>query len=100
MFRPCHRRLLTILPVLVVSLVPAPIRAESVSFRNEVMAVFSRAGCNQGTCHGNQTGKGVFKLSLRGDDPAFDYEALPRDMLARRTDPLRPEASLLLLKAI
>ncbi|MBL8797100.1 MAG: DUF1549 domain-containing protein [Planctomycetia bacterium] len=63
------------------------------------MAVLSRSGCNQGTCHGNQNGKGGLKLSLRGDDPAFDYEALTREMLGRRTDPLRPADSLLLLKA-
>ena len=41
----------------------------AVSFRNEVMAVLSRAGCNQGACHGNLNGKGGFKLSLRGQDP-------------------------------
>jgi hypothetical protein len=80
-------------------LLPTSVQAASVSFRNEVMAVLSRSGCNQGTCHGNQNGKGGFKLSLRGDDPAFDYEALTREMLGRRTDPLRPADSLLLLKA-
>ncbi len=25
-----------------------------------------------GACHGNLNGKGGFRLSLRGDDPAFD----------------------------
>src|SRR5262249_55921757 len=54
---------------------------------------------NLGTCHGNQNGKNGFKLSLRGEDPAFDYAALTRDTLGRRTDPLRPADSLLLLKA-
>ncbi|MBV9122895.1 MAG: DUF1549 domain-containing protein [Planctomycetes bacterium] len=73
-------------------------RAEPVSFRNEVMAVLSRAGCNQGTCHGNQNGKNGFKLSLRGEDPAVDFTALTRDMLGRRADPLQPGESLLLLK--
>jgi hypothetical protein len=62
------------------------------------MAVLSRAGCNQGACHGNQNGKGGFKLSLRGEDPAADFATLSRDMLARRTNPLRPEQSLILLK--
>src|SRR5688572_28125414 len=43
----------------------APLRAEGpVSFRNDVMAVLSKAGCNLGTCHGNANGKGGFKLSL------------------------------------
>jgi hypothetical protein len=73
--------------------------AAPVSFRNDVMAVLSRAGCNQGACHGNQNGKNGFKLSLRGQDPDFDFDALTRDMLGRRTDRLHPEASLLLAKA-
>src|SRR5437764_7229688 len=73
--------------------------AERVSFRNEVMAVLSRGGCNQGACHGNQNGKNGFKLSLRGEAPDFDFAILTRDHLGRRTDRLSPEASLLLLKA-
>jgi hypothetical protein len=63
------------------------------------MAVLSRCGCNAGACHGNQNGKNGFKLSLRGQDPAFDYAALTRDMGGRRVDPLRPDDSLLLTKA-
>jgi hypothetical protein len=79
---------------------PGRARAEPVSFRNEVMAVLSRAGCNMGACHGNQNGKNGFKLSLRGEDPDFDLVALTRDTLGRRTDRLRPEQSLVLLKAV
>jgi hypothetical protein len=74
-------------------------RAEPVSFRNEVMAVLSRAGCNSGACHGNLNGKGGFKLSLRGEDPAADLATLTRGMYARRTDLLRPSESLILRKA-
>jgi hypothetical protein len=85
--------------VVLCSLAAAPARGETVSFRNEVMAVFSRAGCNQGACHGNQNGKNGFKLSLRGQDPDFDLDSLTRDMLGRRTDVARPADSLLLLKA-
>jgi hypothetical protein len=73
--------------------------AESVSFRNEVMPVLSRAGCNQGACHGNLNGKGGFKLSLRGEDATFDVAALTRGMHARRTDSLRADESLILRKA-
>jgi len=69
-----------------------------VSFRNDVMAVISKAGCNAGACHGNKNGKGGFKLSLRGQDPDLDYEALTRDFFARRVDPLEPDKSLILLK--
>src|SRR5205809_201051 len=73
-------------------------RAQSVSFRNDVMAVLSKAGCNQGVCHGNQNGKNGFKLSLRGEDPAWDYSALTRDMLGRRINKDHPAESLILLK--
>ena len=74
--------------------------AEPVSFRQEVMPVLARAGCNQGACHGNLNGKGGFKLSLRGEDPTFDLSALTRGMLARRADSLHPSESLILRKAI
>ena len=69
-----------------------------VSFRNDVLAVLSKAGCNAGTCHGNKNGKGGFKLSLRGQDPEQDYKTLTRDIFSRRVDPINPAASLILLK--
>ena len=47
------------------------------------MAVLSKAGCNQGVCHGNQHGKGGFKLSLRGQDPELDLVARLRDQNGR-----------------
>jgi hypothetical protein len=62
------------------------------------MAVLSKAGCNAGVCHGNKNGKGGFKLSLRGEDPAADFDTLTRDQFTRRADPLRPEESLILRK--
>src|SRR5262245_44422673 len=77
----------------------ASARAETVSFRHDVAPILARAGCNQGACHGNLNGKGGFKLSLRGDDPAFDLAAMTRGMHARRTDSLRPDESLILRKA-
>ena len=49
-----------------------------VSFDRDVMAVLSKAGCNLGACHGNLNGKGGFKLSLRGEDPAADYAVAAR----------------------
>ncbi len=92
----------SVLVGLILVLVPgwAGAAEKPVSFRNEVMAVLSRGGCNQGACHGNQNGKNGFKLSLRGEDPAFDLAALTRDTLGRRTDRLNPDASLLLSKAV
>src|SRR5437773_3087024 len=69
-----------------------------VSFRNDVMAVISKAGCNAGTCHGNANGKAGFKLSLRGEDPDFDFQVLTRDLFSRRINPFDTEQSLILLK--
>lgn len=70
-----------------------------VSFRHDVMAVLSKAGCNQGTCHGNATGKGGLKLSLRGDDPESDFQKLTRALEGRRINLGEPAASLILRKA-
>jgi hypothetical protein len=75
-------------------------RAEGnrVSFRNDIMPILSKAGCNAGACHGNANGKAGFKLSLRGESPDLDFYALTHDQLARRINVLEPEQSLLLLK--
>jgi uncharacterized protein DUF1549/uncharacterized protein DUF1553 len=81
------------------ALLLATATAQPVSFRNDVMAVISKAGCNAGTCHGNANGKAGFKLSLRGEDPEVDFQAFTRDIFGRRTDPLNPDQSLILLKA-
>ena len=72
--------------------------SEAPSFRNDVMAVISKAGCNMGTCHGNANGKGGFRLSLRGEDPVGDYFVLTRGQFGRRIDAIDPAASLLLKK--
>src|SRR5262245_53731299 len=71
---------------------------ETPAFERDVMAVLSKAGCNLGACHGNQNGKGGFKLSLRGQDPQADFEALVRGADQRRVNLLDPEASLILQK--
>ncbi len=88
---------LCLLSVLVATALPGA-AAEAPSFREDVMAAVSKAGCNLGTCHGNATGKGGFKLSLRGDDPAYDFAALARDVSGRRVNAFEPERSLLLAK--
>jgi len=68
------------------------------SYRLDVAAVLSKAGCNMGACHGNINGKGGFRLSLRGDDPSIDFLALTHDVFGRRIDRSRPTESLILLK--
>ncbi len=70
-----------------------------VAFDREVISTLTRSGCNLGTCHGNLHGKGGFRLSLRGDDPHFDYYRLAVEFSQRRIDLFDPGKSLLLLKA-
>jgi mono/diheme cytochrome c family protein len=72
---------------------------EDALFRRDVIAVLSKAGCNAGACHGNATGKGGFKLSLRGQDPDLDWQVLTHEQGGRRVNLLQPENSLILLKA-
>jgi hypothetical protein len=81
------------LPVTVESAEISPVR-----FVREVEPIMSRLGCNAGTCHGSAKGKNGFKLSLRGYDPEFDYQALINDLSGRRFDRVRVEESLMLLK--
>jgi Protein of unknown function (DUF1549)/Protein of unknown function (DUF1553) len=72
----------------------------TVSFRNDVMAILSKAGCNRGSCHGNQHGKGGFKLSLRGQDSDADFHELTRHLAGRRVNILQPAESMLLQKPL
>jgi hypothetical protein len=69
-----------------------------VSFTREVMPVLTRMGCNQGACHGAQHGRGGFKLSLLGFDPAFDYAQIVASAEGRRVVVSDPERSILLQK--
>ncbi|MBI2688160.1 MAG: DUF1553 domain-containing protein [Acidobacteria bacterium] len=68
------------------------------SFRNHVIPVMTKTGCNQGACHGALAGKNGFKLTLRGYDPDLDYDALIRQSSARRVSLAEPANSLVLLK--
>ena len=77
--------------------VPA-LAGSEISFRNDVLPVISKAGCNSGGCHGALAGKGGFKLSLFGYNPDADYLAITRESRGRRIEPTDPGASLLLLK--
>jgi hypothetical protein len=69
------------------------------SFRNHIIPILTRAGCNSGACHGALAGKGGMKLSLRGYDPDTDHFVLTRQAGGRRVDCLEPARSLLLRKA-
>ena len=74
---------------------PAP-----VSFRRDVIPAFSQAGCNMGACHGTPTGKGGFRLSLRGYLPDQDYGILSREAGGRRINTINADSSLLLRKPL
>lgn len=71
-----------------------------VSFILDVMPLFSRAGCNTGSCHGAARGKDGFRLSLFGYDPAGDHFRITRELPFRRVNLAIPEESLLVQKAV
>jgi hypothetical protein len=73
-------------------------RTPPVGFERDVVPALSKAGCNQGACHGTPSGKNGFRLSLRGYDPALDFLTLAREAGARRVNRVEPDASLILLK--
>jgi hypothetical protein len=81
------------LPVKVTDAVVKPVR-----FVRDVIPMMSRVGCNAGTCHGSAKGKNGFKLSLRGYDPDYDYQALINDISGRRFNRVAVDESLMLLK--
>ena len=81
------------LPVKVTDAAMKPVR-----FVRDVIPMMSSVGCNAGTCHGSAKGKNGFKLSLRGYDPDFDYQALVNDISGRRFNRVVVEESLMLLK--
>lgn len=75
-------------------------KVRPVSFRQEFIAALNVAGCNAGACHGIPSGRGGFKLSLRGYDPAADFLELTHSALGRRIDRFNPDASLILKKGL
>src|SRR5262249_52176301 len=68
------------------------------SFRNQVIPMMTKIGCNSGACHGALAGKGGLKLSLRGYAPSVDHYVLTRQANGRRVDLLDPAHSLMVLK--
>src|SRR4051812_8473801 len=72
--------------------------AEPVTYLRDVAPILNKVGCTSGTCHGAAKGKNGFKLSLRGYDPQFDYDALLYDLSGRRFNRADPARSLMLAK--
>jgi hypothetical protein len=92
-------RICTIACLLIAATSAARAAEKPVSFRLDVMPIFMKHGCNNGSCHGAARGKDGFLLSLFGYDPAGDYHRLTRAIVGRRVDLAVPEKSLLLEKA-
>jgi hypothetical protein len=74
--------------------------AASPSFVNDVIPVLTRLGCNQGACHGKNSGQNGFRLSLRGYAPEWDHHWITREFDGRRINRAAPEDSLFLLKPL
>jgi hypothetical protein len=78
---------------------PSGGKVKNVDFERHIMGLLSKVGCNAGSCHGSFQGKNGFRLSLFGYEPAMDFANLTRDNLGRRVNVVKPDESLLLLKA-
>ena len=85
-------------PLLAVLAATPAARADTPSFRNDVIPILTKIGCNSGACHGALAGKGGLKLSLRGYAPADDHFVLTRQVRGRRVNLQEPAKSLMLLK--
>ena len=70
----------------------------AVDFKNDLIPMFTKLGCNAGKCHGSAIGRGDFKLSLYGGTPEADYDEIVRKLGGRRIDLTDPESSLVFMK--
>ena len=71
-----------------------------INFKNQIVPIFTKLGCNGGGCHGKASGQNGFKLSLLGFYPTDDYEFLVKEGRGRRIFPAAPGESLLVTKPI
>ena len=77
---------------------PSALAQTPTTFLRDVAPILNKTSCTSGPCHGSAKGKNGFKLSLRGYDPQFDYEALLYDLSGRRFNRADPGQSLMLSK--
>jgi hypothetical protein len=70
----------------------------SPSFKQDILPILTRAGCNTGACHGKLSGQNGFRLSLRGYAPQWDHDWITQEVNGRRIDLGFPDESLLLTK--
>ena len=83
---------------LLLATIPAADDARAVDFDTEIIPILTRSGCNAGACHGAAVGRGGFRLSLYGGDPAADFQSMVLELEGRRINLASPEESLVLLK--
>ncbi|MDP1561984.1 MAG: DUF1553 domain-containing protein [Pirellulaceae bacterium] len=76
----------------------APAAADRISFERHVQPILAKSGCNSGACHGALSGKGGFRLSLRGYDAAADHFSITQGLRGRRIELSDPGRSLFLSK--
>src|SRR4051812_31755623 len=88
-----------VLAVLVSAAFARAAEERPINFANQIVPIFTKAGCNAGGCHGKASGQNGFKLSLFGFDADFDHSAIVKEARGRRIFAASPDQSLLLLKA-
>ncbi len=74
------------------------VEAAPVDFDTEIVPILTKAGCNAASCHGSAAGRGGFKLSLFGGDPAWDFDEIVHRLEGRRINPKSPDTSLVIAK--
>ncbi len=73
-------------------------RAGVPSFKQDIIPIFTKTGCNAGGCHGKLAGQNGFRLSLRGFAPEWDHDWVTKEVNGRRINAAFPEQSLLVQK--
>lgn len=69
-------------------------------FIHDIAPLLSRFGCNGSACHGKAEGQNGFRLSVFGNDPLADHEALVVQGRGRRVMVAAPDESLMLRKSV
>ncbi len=72
--------------------------AVAVDFDTDVVPRLTKSGCNAAACHGASAGRGGFRLSLFGGDPAADFDEIVHRQEGRRINLRAAENSLLIAK--
>jgi hypothetical protein len=76
----------------------AEAKNDSLYFRDHVMPLIDRFGCNAATCHGAPGNKTGLQLELFGADAEADYAAIVKKNKVKLIDKTEPAKSLLVLK--